>query len=65
MGIACWLVTGTLHSVVVWDLYIFPLFARIGPPPNVAETDGNREGGMLSQRVTGECEKCKCARNVI
>ena len=46
------------------DLYIFPCLP-VGPPPNVAKTDSSGEGDVLSQRVTGECKKHKCARNVI
>ena len=58
------IVTGTLHSVVMCDLYIFPCLP-VGAPPNVAKTDGSGEGDVLSQRVTGECKKYKCGRNVI
>ena len=42
------------HSVVVCDLHIFPLFP-VESPSNVAETDGSREGDLLSQTVNGEC----------
>ena len=42
------------HSVVVYNMYIFPCLS-VESPPSVAEIGGSGKRDTLSQQVNGKC----------